>query len=510
MQFGREEIYTDVVSVTKQNIAEIMRNAVPIHDRNSTRIDYLLNYEAGHQPILRKKTYRSDIDCHCVDNVANEVTDFKLSFNWGNQITLVMREKPENGSQELSEAVAMLNRCYDAENNKSKQQQLARFVEIGGVGYTFVDINTDYEDGESPFTINVLDPRCTFLVRSSYYLDNRPIMAVTYYCDNNGQKYYTCFTRDSRYELNSSFEHLERSGEVNPLGIIPVVEWIRSYDRMGCFERQISEMDNLNLLVSDFTNDVEQNTQAIWHGNDVEFPKRIVEAEDGSKTEEVVKPKGNDWMLTYTSQDGKTPTVKPLAIDYDYPGMLQNIITRRALILQKCNVPSRNDNSGGSTGVAMSDATGWTQAEVEATRQDQIKDGCKIAEVKIALRALAKCNGLSMDSPLRKIRHTDVKASIKRQKTYEMTTKINAYATGVSHGINYEDMLNAINLFDDPQQVAENSRETTQAYLDSVFKSQENEPVGGVGEKAPNADRLDQDKSDQETNSPLIGGMATK
>lgn len=31
-------------------------------------------------------------------------------------------------------------------------------------------------------------------------------------------------------------------------------------------------MDNLNLLISDFTNDVEQNTQAVWHTNDVDFP----------------------------------------------------------------------------------------------------------------------------------------------------------------------------------------------------------------------------------------------
>ena len=63
---------------------------------------------------------------------------------------------------------------------------------------------------------------------------------------------------------------------------------------------------------------------------------------------------------------------------------------------------------------------------------------------------------------------------------------------------------NAINLFDDPQQVAENSRETTKAYLDSVFKTKESEPVGGVDEKAPNADRLEQDKSDQQENSPMM------
>ena len=34
--------------------------------------------------------------------------------------------------------------------------------------------------------------------------------------------------------------------------------------------------------------------------------------------------------------------------------------------------------------------------------------------------------------------------------------------------------------------------------------------VGGEGEKKPNADRLEQDKSDQITNSPSIDGMSTK
>ena len=93
----------------------------------------------------------------------------------------------------------------------------------------------------------------------------------------------------------------------------------------------------------------------------------------------------------------------------------------------------------------------------------------KIQEVKIALKAIKLCKGLPSDSPLLKLKHTDVKSSIKRQKTYEMTTKINAYATGVSHGINYKDMLAVINLFDDPQQVAENSKETTEKYLESIF-----------------------------------------
>ena len=508
MQHGRIEHFTDVQEITYENVGEIVRKAMSAHNNNVAKMDFLLEYEAGMQPLRRTKTYRKEIDCKCVDNVANEIAEFKQNYNWGNPITLVMREKSEDEKSDLSQAVIALNKCYEAQGYKAKQQELARFIEIVGVGYTFVDINTDYEEGDSYFTVDVLDPRSTFVVKSSYYLDKRPMLGVTFYQDVNGKKHYTCFSRDGRYELNGSFEHDEKSGELNPLKMIPIVEWLRAYDRMGCFERQISEMDNLNLLISDFTNDVDQNTQVIWHCNDVEFPIEVTTTDDGQKVEKIKRPATNDWLQTYTSQDGKTPFVKPMAIEYDYTGMLNNIITRRALILQKCDVPSRNDNSGGSTGIAMSDATGWTQAEIAATKQDQLKEHCKMEEVKVVLRAIAKSSHVKPDNVLRKIHAVDIKPSIKRQKTYEMTTKINAYATGVSHGINPTDMLYAINLFDDPQQVAENSKETTRKYLESIF-DKTNSPVGGEGEKSPNADRLSPDQSDQIENSPNIDGMKT-
>lgn len=115
---------------------------------------------------------------------------------------------------------------------------------------------------------------------------------------------------------------------------MPIVEYFRSYDRMGVWEHQLSEMDNLNLLISDFTNDVEQNTQAVWHTNDVEFPTIFNKSEDGTVTEEVRKPKSGEWLQTYTSQNGKTPMVEPLAINYDYTGMLNNIQYRRDKILE--------------------------------------------------------------------------------------------------------------------------------------------------------------------------------
>ena len=225
--------------------------------------------------------------------------------------------------------------------------------------------------------------------------------------------------------------------------------------------------------------------------------------------------------MTYTSPDGKQPFINPLAVTYDYSGMLNNIITRRQLILQKCNVPQRNDNSGGSTGIAMSDATGWTQAETSASKQQMITDSCKLEEVEVVLSAIATSPYVEQDNVLRKLHVSDVEPNIKRQKTYEMTTKANTIATLLSHGIRGDYVLNAVPFFDDPNEVWVGSRDLIEMYQNSVFgekeeeveelvdstldeNSNENEAVGGLDEESPNSDRIMQDQSDQVENSPMI------
>ena len=499
MQFGRREIFTDALEIDAKNIITVLKDAIAIHEANRTQIDFLLNYDAGYQPIEREKTYRSDIDCECVDNVANEITEFNLGFKWAFPITLVQRGNDKTKSEKIS----LLNDFYETQNIKSKTQNLGRFIEICGVGYTFVDVAP--KGHISPFVVESLDPRFAFVVRSSRRIDRKIMLGVVYRQDSEGNRHFTCYTDKLRFEIRNiyevengeerkkeTWEEADRSGERNPLGCVPIVEWIRSHDRMGCFERQISEMDNLNLLISDFTNDVEQNTQAIWHTNDIEFPTEKVKDKDGNEIEQVKRPQSNDWMQTFTTQDGKTPFIKPLSVDYDYTGMLNNILSRRSLILQKCNVPQRNDNSGGSTGIAMSDATGWSAAESSANKQQNITEDCKMQEVAIVLKAIALfANG----SELSALSVMDIKPSIKRQKNYELTTKVNFFATAVSHGINGLHALNAMNAFEDVNKVWEDSRELIEKYQSSIFDKQE-EPK----------DRLDADYSDQIKNSPNLNG----
>ena len=513
---GRKIIYTDAEEVNEQNVIEILREAMVVHRINADRCNFLLKYEAGAQPLQREKTFRPDIDIQCVDNIANEITEFKLGFVWGNSITVTQRAKSGDNSKEVK-AIAELNDCYELDSNREKVQELARFVEICGVGYEFIDINADYEDGfNSPFTIEPLDPCCTFLVRSTR-LGKRVIMGVTYRQDTLSNYYFTCFSKDRRFEVQNMVKIIDPNGQEktinrwnitaqsdyvldNPLGEIPIIEWVRSADRMGCFERQIPEMDNLNILVSDFSNDVDQNTQAVWVTVDVDFPVD----ENGNR----ISPESGDWLQLYSSKDGKTPAVKALSNPYDYNGMLNNIVTRRALILQKCNVPQRNDNSGGSTGIAMSDATGWSSAESAACKEESILSGCKMNEIRVVLKAIAKNPLVKENSSLTKLRPIDIQPSIKRQKTYEMTTKVNAFVNLVSHGVDWKSALNEINFFADPQQVIVDSEETMQRYLDKEFGSEEEKEML----ENPNEPKLANSASDpvnQINNSPNLDGVNT-
>ena len=519
MQIGRRVLYTDVERITTSNVVDVIANAMSDFLANALDCDRLLQIEAGYMPLEREKTVRADIDVQTVDSVANEITEFKRAYHWGIPITLVQRGETDSGNEEETEAIALFNECYSAENLGKKQHVLGRFIEICGIGYTFIDIKRNWIDGDSFFQYETLDPRYAFVVRSSYYSDHRIMLGVTFRTDSQGNKYFTAFSVDRRYEIlcnkiiNGEDDQTEewvnksKGGVRNLLGVIPIIEWERSPDRMGVFEREIPEMKRLNLIISDIGNDIDQETQCIWHSNDVEFPK-VVDA-DGNLTDEKVTPKSNDWVCTSTTRDGRQPFIKPLTTNYNYEGLLRNYQSTRSLILQRCYTPSRSESSTGSSGTAMDSATGWSAAEQVANAQQLLMESSKMEEVRVALQAIKKNPNVPADSSLLKLRYMDVKPNVMRNKTYELSTKINAFATGVSHGIAPQHMIKVVNMFDDPNQVIADSKPYMDRYLKSIYDKQ-NEAVGGEGEQQPDADRIMQDKSDQIENSPLIESTSIK
>lgn len=495
-QIGRKNLYADIKEVTPDNILDILSAVASDFQSNREDCDRLLVIESGKMPMCRVKVIRPEIDVKTVDPIAHQISSFKQSFHWGEPITLVQRGQKDSGSTNENVAIALMNECYAAENIGRKQKRLGYFVENTGIGYTFVNIKSDWVEGDSYFEIEALDPRYAFVVRSTMYSDHRVILGVSFRIDQEGNKYYTAFSRNYRFEITNS---KITSVIDNPLHMIPIIEWERSDDRMGVFEREIPEMDRLNLLLADISNGVESAVQTLWQCCDVEFPRVKKKDENGNEveTDEIQRPVAGEWILTQSTKDGKQPFIKPLVMDYDYSGLLNNYTTSRAMILERTCTPQRNDNSGGSTASATDLASGWSAAEQEANAQQLLMEASKLEEVKVALAVIGVSDPrVPLDSPLRTLRYVDCKPNITRQKTYEMSVKSAALSAMLSHGIYGLHALEAVNLFSDVTQVWEDSKELIEKYQNKTFGD---DPDKYKSSDLPNY---------QLTNSPLIDGMS--
>ena len=504
---GRKRIYTDAEVIDETNIFEILDEALIIHEMNLQEILYLLEYEKGNQPLVRKKPIRPEIDIKVSDNIAAQVVEFKLGYNWGNPISYVQKSNKDmsgNTPEMDDDAITQLNEMNDSEAAYAKDQELGRYVEICGIGYQMVDVKRDY-DGGSVFDLYVPNPMYTFVVYRNNVAET-PMLAVTYRELESGDRYFTCYTKDSVYEIRNLVEitngYKNRTwgfrggegyaGEKNPLGMIPIVEFVRSYDRMGVFERQISDMDALNAEVSDYANAVSQSVQEIWWGNDFEFPK-------DPQTGELLTPKSGQWVLTKTLANGKSPDIKALASNFDYEGVENNIVEKRNAILQKCYVPLQTDPGGGSTANAMSLSSGWAAAEASAAKEEQIIRRSKMQIVALELAAVKVRSYWLDDMAITNLSISDIYAKFTRQKTYDLGTKTNAMVAMIKSGVNGRIAMQTVDLFADVAQAWNDSKDTIEKFQESLFVKKESVSIDEKRETA--------DLTDQTGNSPILDGM---
>lgn len=496
---GRKKIYTNQKKITKENIIDVLRKAYGIHQKNAREIEYLFNYEKGVQPLVRDKKVRKDIDIKISDNAANYVTEFKLGYFWANPPMLI-----QHGNKELHKSdadiddlgITSLNEMLkNGEGIGKKDLKLGDYVEKCGIGHRMVDIKTDFKEdsilwssnGEfvgSLVNIYTLDSKYAFCV---YYNGpgQKKLMGVTF-VKYGGKLYFTCFTDSERFEI-SGWKIEEQN--VNPLQKIPIVEYERSVDRMGCFERHISDMDGLNVLVSDFANDSSQRTQELWWGDNVDFKD-----ENG----EEVRPQSGDWVLTY-SGEGKTAKIQPLSSSLDGNATLQGISYRWNRILQKCKVPTQSDSTGGgSTGVAEDIASGWAAAEVDAQKEQTMIEDSRREELNLILKAISFVPEkiLDADNPIRKLHGMDIDIHYDRKQNTDLTVKSNFIATLIKCGFEARHVIKQANLFNDPEQVYLDSKEGILAFQKSQISNGDESEMENTSE----------DPINQISNSPNVDG----
>lgn len=488
---GRKKIYTKFKDVDASNVVDVLADSISKHRYNRNNIEYLFDYERGVQPLQREKTIRADINIEVTDNVANMIKEFKTGYFWGQPALYVQRSNSEPKDSDSFKEDKALNRLNAIMQNNAncgyEDQLLADSVEICGIGYRMVDVKSKADSTKMPFELYTLDAMNTFCVYHNGP-GKKKVLGVTFAKDDDSY-IFTCYTKQYIFWIQDS--EIKRQ-EKNILGEIPIIEYERSVDRMGCFERLISDMDGLNIMVSDFENDVAQKTQEIWWGNDIKFPT------DANGNPQ--KPHSGQWLLTY-SGEGTNQKIQPMSSTFQSSPTLSAINDRFTKILQKAHVPIQQSSSN-STGVAQNISSGWSDAELDACKEEMVISKFKREELNLIIEAikLAPKSVLPYEDDLRKLESMDINLHFNRRKNYDMAVKANTFATLVSHGIHGRHALVMIDAFPDVEQVWTDSK-------DLIEKYQETNLVKASATSDNN--KIMSDSSDQASTSPIIDGRNT-
>ena len=398
---GRRVIKMSVKEITKDNLQEVLRKSLDIHNLNSGDIDYLYKYYKGDQPIrYRIKEVRPEICNRIVENRANEIVSFKVGYLCGEPIQYVSRSGDEN----IVKQVNLLNEYMFAEDKASQDQEIVEWQMICGTAFRMVLPDGSDDLDEAPFEIYTLDPRNTFVVYSSE-IGNEPLMGVKYYVDDDNVKHYSVYTKDNYFTIDGDLLTNDRP---HALGDIPIIEYPANNARLGSFEIVLPLLDAMNSVASNRMDGVEQLVQAFIKFINCDISKEEYEEflELGAiKVKSVDGQAADVGVVTTELNQTQSQTLKD-----DYYNAMLTI----------CGMPNRNGSKSTSdTGAAVVLRDGWSDAEARAKDSENV---FKRAEKKMLKLVLRICEDLR-DSTLH-LRDIDMKFTRRNYEAIQSKSQV--------------------------------------------------------------------------------------
>ena len=154
--FGRRQIYTDVETITADNVVEVLRQALNDHMVNQGEIQYLWDYYRGKTPILLKtKEVRESINHKICVNRANEIVTFKRGYGFGEPIQYISR----GTNDDISDEIAELNEQMFLAGKQAEDSALAEWMYVCGLGHRMA---LPSKDPDEPVRVYTLDSRNSF------------------------------------------------------------------------------------------------------------------------------------------------------------------------------------------------------------------------------------------------------------------------------------------------------------------------------------------------------------
>lgn len=383
MSYGRRKIYSDAEFITAKNVVEEVRKALTVHELNRLEIESLWNEYRGKTKIEQKtKEIRPEINHKVVENRAYEITKFHLGYVFGEPIQYVRRENPTSKENDdvIAADINALNGFMTDAGKSACDNDLAEWIYVGGAGYRLTLPNKKWTaDGdEPPFKVRSLDPRKTFIVyRNS--IDEEPLMAVCYVKLTSGDIHFSVYTENEFFEFIEGHQGVKTKG--NPLGMIPIVEYISEKARLGVFEVVISQLHALNELQSNRMDDI------------VQFVNSFLAVLGGELDEETYK-KLEEWKTLCLPEGTDAKYLSATLSQADVQTFKEDIVQA---IFEICAVPNRTGGESASdNGVAVLLRNGYTASEARAKATEEVFKVSEFETLKIVLRIMRDTVGTKL------------------------------------------------------------------------------------------------------------------
>lgn len=437
--YGRKILYTDVETITADNIVKVVGDCIGNYYYNKTIIEYLWRYYKGDQPILyRLKVQNADITNKIVENHAYEIVQFKVGQTYGEPIQFISRKDDDA----INHAVDELNDYLVDANKQEKDIKAGEWQSATGTSFKAVR----FSNGEIPFQIVAPTPMntCVIYNRST----EEPVLAVQELKDEDGRWYKLCYTDSHSCKIQNG---VASEWKLHAFGSIPIVEFPNNHERISDIELVIGLLDAINNMQSNRMDGIEQFVQ-YW--------VKFVNCEIDNKTFEEMKM-SHALTVKSNNKDNKadveimTQELNQSQCQVAKDDLLDNL---QAILA----IPNReSQNSGGDTQGAVSLRAGWDFSKTRAKQKDPI---IKSAEKRLAIIIL---NILRVTGNDLKISPRDFDVQINHSPLDNLYTKTQALAQMLQSGINPRIAVATCGLWGDAEKVSLQS----QPYFDALYKT---------------------------------------
>lgn len=464
--YGRKIAYTNVDTITADNVVKVIGSTVGVFNWNKSIIKYLWDYYKGDQPVLyRTKLSNEDIINKIVENHAYEWVQFKVGQSYGEPIQFISRKDDET----INKAVDTLNDFMADANKQEKDIKAGEWQSATGTSFKAVQP----KKGEVPFRIVAPTPLNTYAIYNES--TEEQILAVQEFKDEDGNWYKMAFSDTMSFRIVDS-KVVE--AKLHTYGEIPIVEFPNNHERLSDIELIIGMLDATNNMQSNRMDSIQQFVE-YW----VKFVNCEIDEETFKKMKEnhalVVKSMNKD---NKSDVDIMTQELNQTQSQVAKEDFIDNALSILA-------IPNKQGNTGGDTQGAVELRNGWDFSKSRAKLKDPLIKSC---EKRLAVVVL---NILRLAGQDLKLSVRDFDVQINHSPQDNMYTKAQTLTVLLQSGIHPLIAIKTVGLWGD----AEKTFLLSKPYLDNIYKT-----IDDVAEQEAKAQEIVNQLNNNQQNKAVI------